>query len=711
MGIIRRFTLISAILLFIYNIQGQEVITGLQYNEAVKQEALKLAKNQNSDRGQLNESKSLELPFLDDFSTSNIYPDATKWVNSRSVFINKDIPYLPPTIGGATFDAIDSLGKVYPNALWIPFKADVMTSVPIRLDSVFSPVARALSPADSVYLSFFYQPQGHGEAPESADSLLLQFARKGDSVFQYVDSTYEVSAQFFLVDQNDTLKPGDTLHPPAELGCDTTITWINEGIYTWDDFISIPCDSVFGPKTVWETKWYAEGMKLDTFYEYNHGKYFVQVMVPIYDSLADTVYFNDSFRFRFRNYASIATDIEPSERSNCDHWNIDYVYLNYNRTKNDTSYRVLSFTERAPSFLQNYQSMPYRQYRADATNAVSTDFEMKISNLDKIAHNSKYRYQVTQVNGDFNYDFENNFNVSPGYNTRTGDVQKLFNFDFSRDTTSYIIKHYISDTSNPSNILVDSAIYHQGFYNYFAYDDGTPEFGYGVKPIGAMVACQFKLSTPDTLRGVQIYFNRTKDNANSVYFNILVWRDNNGQPGEIAYEMESQKPQWEEGLYRFHAYMFNDPVVLSGTFYIGWEIRADNLLNVGFDANSYYGYPRIYINVDNNNWTQSQREGSLLLRPIVGPDMILSNRNYTADNENGLLIYPNPASDNFSIVLSDQWLNQQLTVIIYNLYGSVVFEKTGTFENISTSEFTQGMYIVKVSSGTKVFTGKLLVNH
>jgi hypothetical protein len=708
---IRRFTIAIAILLFMSTAFSQEVIVGLQYNEAVKQEAQKIANPNKAQKTQLNQNESVVLPFFDDFSTSNIYPDTLKWKQSNSVFVNKDFPKFPPTIGAATFDAIDSLGNVYPDAVWIPFKADAMTSAPIRLDSIFNPVAKALTPADSLYLSFYYQPQGNGDNPEASDSLILEFARKGDSVFQYVDSTYQVSVQYFLNNEDDTLKPGDTLHPPADLGCDTSITWINLATYTWNDLISIPCDSVFAPETTWETKWYAEGMKLDSFYKYNGDKYFAQVMVPIYDSLADTGYFNDAFQFRFRNYASITTDMYQGQRSNVDQWNIDYVYLNYNRSKTDTAYRVLAFSNRAPSFLKNYQSMPYRQYRADATNAVRTDFGMDISNLDKIAHNSNYRYQVEQVNGDFSYSFDGgNFNVSPGYYTNVEYVQKLFNFDFDKDTTSYIIKHYISDSSE-SNILVDSAIYNQGFYNYFAYDDGTPEFGYGISPVGAKVAYQFKLSMPDTLQGVQIYFNKTKDNANSVYFNLLVWKDNNGKPGEVVYELKSQKPVWEDGLYRFHSYMFNEPIVLSGTFYVGWEKLNQPIINVGVDANNYYGYPRIFYNLD-QAWLPSELEGSFLIRPIVGSDMKLSIPDISAGNKNKLLVYPNPAINSFSIELPQDPIRQPIDLSIVNLFGSVVYQtSSGNIKNIDISQLPMGIYIIKVTAGAEMFTGKLLIKN
>ena len=59
------------------------------------------------------------------------------------------------------------------------------------------------------------------------------------------------------------------------------------------------------------------------------------------------------------------------------------------------------------------------------------------------------------------------------------------------DTTSYLIKHYISDSSE-SDVIIDSISYTQGFYNYYAYDDGTPELGWGMEYAGSSEAYQFE---------------------------------------------------------------------------------------------------------------------------------------------------------------------------------------------------------------------------
>lgn len=707
------------ILFFIFvlapRVNSQEIISGLQRNEAISSKyKMLMQQNQLKNTGSQNNT-SLTLPFFDDFETSSVYPNQEIW-QGYSVYVNENFPYFPPNINAATFDALDSTGNVYGDAVWVPFEADVMTSQPIRMDSVFSPVIKSLKPSDSVYLSFYYQPQGYGNAPEDWDTLILEFSSRGPIEFKYMDSV-SVWGYDYLASDQDTIKPGDTLYAPA--GCNPEVKTVVYEYLTYYDEFTVACDSVFGPSTVWNRVWYSNGMHLDTFQLRNGGKDFIQVMIP----LTDTIYFYDKFSFRFRNYASIANDIIPSWRGNCDEWNVDFIYLNYNRSAADTTYQMLTFSDRAPSFLKNYQVMPYRQYRADAAiNTMRLDFPMYISNLDKIEHNTKYEYTVQQVNGNFGYTYNGgNCNLPPFYNYGFQNcetcqkhacpaVQSAFNFDYSRDTTSYIIKHYISDSSE-SNILVDSAIYTQGFYNYYAYDDGTPEFGYGLEPAGAQLAYQFKLSMPDTLWGVQMYFNKVVEQANVNYFNLVVWRDNNGRPGEVAYVLPSQKPNWtDQGIYHFYTYEFEVPLILSGTFYVGWQQLAFGSLNLGLDANNN-NQNKIFYKIE-QSWINSGFPGSLLIRPIVGQNMILGTGKISeVEFSNELKLYPNPAKNQFFIDKKYFGKNPNATIYIYSMYGSLVSQQEISSNVVNISNLSPGLYVVKMTAGNNIFTGKIIIQN
>ena len=107
----------------------------------------------------------LDLPFIDDFSGSRIYPDPSKWTDFDA-YINNSYPIDQPSYGVATLDGIDSLGKIYENAGTNSYKADYLSSQPINLN---------LGADSTVYLSFYYQAQGLGDMPEPGDSLVLEF--------------------------------------------------------------------------------------------------------------------------------------------------------------------------------------------------------------------------------------------------------------------------------------------------------------------------------------------------------------------------------------------------------------------------------------------------------------------------------------------------------------------------------------------------------
>lgn len=574
------------------------------------------------------------LPFYDDFSSSNIYPDSTKWMD-RNAYINSGFPLNPVTRNAATLDVLDEYGEVYDYAISNPFIAEYLSSTTIRLDSVFEPTPKALTPADSLYFSFFYQPQGNGNPPENPDSLVLEFG--------------------FLEELD----------------------------------------------TIWNHVWSIPGRTLSQFLQENDNNYFKQVMIPI----TDPKYFTSNFFFRFYNYASIVSQSQPNSRSNEDNWNIDVVYLNYERSIHDTSYPKICFTGQAPSFLNRYQSMPYKHYRANPTASIAENPLLHFSNLDNQNHTLKYSYTVEQVNGVQSYAYVNDDPIEidsatycEPYSTT---VYKLFAIDYDRDTTFFIIRHYISDsTVNPP--MVDSLVYTQGFYNYFAYDDGTPELGYGVEPSGGAFAVRFDLNELDTLRGVQILFNHTLNDANYNYFDIVVWKDNDGKPGDEVYRLSNLKPRWEDHIYQFSYYKFDRLVKLNGTFYIGIVQQSSGLINIGFDSsrdNSQYNFYN-----DDGSWHQSLMAGSIMLRPVVGGDYYIDVDEIAATSQ--VRVYPNPASSTIHI----DGLDNGASINLYDITGRMVMHSTFTGE-LSVSQLTSGLYLLNITTTDGiVINKKIMVN-
>ncbi|MEP7263847.1 MAG: T9SS type A sorting domain-containing protein [Bacteroidota bacterium] len=153
---------------------AQEIVVPLDYNPSIKNY---IAKNgmQAAKRAQVLPGDTLSLPFNDDFSESGIYPSSSRWMDNK-VFINSDLPRVMPTVGAATFDGLDEFGNAYLPGSSISASCDVLTSKPLFLFTNFQSGTN-YQISDSIYISFYFEKKGYGDAPEVSDSLILEYYR------------------------------------------------------------------------------------------------------------------------------------------------------------------------------------------------------------------------------------------------------------------------------------------------------------------------------------------------------------------------------------------------------------------------------------------------------------------------------------------------------------------------------------------------------
>ncbi len=674
----KRFSIILISVLFIASLNAQEILSNLYQNPVLVKESMSPKSLKNTKA----EMKAMTLPFFDDFREKQPYPSENLWVDSFA-YVNRDFQLYPPNIGVATLDAINQYGKVYSNASPYSFVADYLTSRPIRLDSVFGEENRPMRKKDSLYFSFYYQPQGRGNNPEAKDSLVLEF----------------------LTEPEDTLfTPNDTIVVPADTIYDiegniVEIIPEHDSIIEYDPIIIA---------AKWNRIWSSAGMPIDTFYKYL-GDYNQQVLIPIQDS---ATYYRKDFQFRFFNYASIADDILPSWQSNADNWNIDYVYLNKGRSAGDSIYPFIGFSEKPQSFLKYYQAMPYNQYSNNPTNEMQDTVHNYITNLDTSVYLGSYEYKVLDGDGEFVYGYDGgNYPVYPyvdsGFVTHQPFAEPPVEFILpvdpfgQADSAEFTVRHIIISDVTPSLRLGDTVDFVQKMTNYYAYDDGSAEAGYGLTPAGARMAYRFRINTKDTLRAVDFFFNNTLNGGNEQYFNLTVWRDNNGIPGNIINTEQVVKSEFEDGLNRFVRYYFDEPVPVSNSFYVGWIQTTDDNLNVGFDR-SRNAQENIYFNIE-DQWFTSQFEGCLMIRPVMGRQIkeYPVKGNKLPDN---LTVWPNPVPENqkslkFSATpeTTDPEKLEQLNIRVYNILGKLMYESSWVDE-IPLSNMSSGMYILRVSN-------------
>jgi hypothetical protein len=602
-----RSILIIPLLVFTLQVTGQEVITGVMNNPSIAAPEAQVKKSR------LKSSTVLTLPFYDDFSYKQSTPASRLW-SDRYVFINNTFSTDQVNQGVATFDALDENGDLYSNAAAIPFPADTLTSLPINL---------AFSPADSLYLSFLYEPGGIADLPEASDSLTLEF------------------------------------FAPSEAS--------------------------------WHSVWRAKG---------GTKAGFKRVMIGI----TNTRYLKNGFRFRFTNYASLSGIVsEPSKAGNADEWNLDCILLNKGRNLNDTVIQDVAMTLPLRSLLNNYEAMPYNQFKEKAFWVeMGSWFEFNFINNDnegrKIDRNviikDVYKKTTAQT---LSYGAAN-YSAGTTYSTKDP-LQYTFQLS-SPDSALFLIKSCLGTYNTSDSLQNDTLIYRQVFSNYFAYDDGSKEAGYGINGEGsdnAMVAVRYRSYITDSVAGISVCFNDAYNNANRKYFYPMVWSDNNGTPGDILATGDEAMVRTTAAHNGFVTYKFSKSVPVTDYFWVGWKQVSESYLNAGLDLNTLpQGQQYYWIN---GSWYESSAPGTILLRAVMGSvGTTTSTGEDPTASADQFTLYPNPSSDHITISSPDGDEDYRLT--IYNLGGMIVMQ-SDNITNVDISKLSPGCYFAAIKKSGK----------
>lgn len=570
-------------------------------------------------------TEPLLLPFFEDFTGYGIFPDSTRWTDYH-VFINNTMCVNPVSRGVATFDALDWRGIPYDSFSNTSFRpADSLTSQPINLS------LNVTSPGDSIYLSFFYQPQGNGFYPLAGDSLMLYLRTK------------------------------------------------------FGGFVKV---------------WSVEGTSLQPF---------KQVMIPI----RDTLYFDSFFQFRFVNKGALYWADAV--------WNVDYIKLDAGRTQSDTVVSDIAFSGTPSQFLNDYTSMPYRQFFGFSSSERTAQMTAKVHNnyTSPQAANHAYSGKVqnfgtvlkspTVVPGTVaantigTLTFPTYTSVIPI--TTTGQYNKV----------TFRNQFYIESISTADPQDNDTVVRDVVFDNYLAYDDGTAEKSYYLDlypTLPGKIAIEYHLNKPDTMQGMAIYFGRQVPFASYKVFDIKVYSALQGVYGassdNILYTEEFCEPAYLDTINKFCVYKFTNPVLLpAGTFFAGTfqpaESGSDSLY-FGLDVNRI-GINHAYYNVL-SSWLPSLISGAIMMRPLLGLPVKGTGVTEIADLKQKWQLFPNPATNTLTI---DAERDAVIKYSVIDVAGKVVTSgQTRGGEPIDISGLGRGLYFVRMTNnGERVIVEKL----
>jgi hypothetical protein len=637
-----------SILLFLsaFHIYGQVIIKPLEYNPEQAEAYKKKSKYKIQAAGD-----TITIPFFDDFTTSFITPDSSKWVQNGGTYINHNYAIAPPNFNVATFDGLQENGTPYNTInIYQSGSTDNLTSLPIDLS--------VLKNGDSLFLRYFWQGAGNGEWPDPVDSLRLQIKNRSG---------------------------------------------------------------------IWKTMWKKTGDS--TAFNYQ--------LIRIGDS---SQYYYKGFQFRFESFGrrSGAYDV----------WNVDYIYLDTGRLAKANWAPDISFTGPPTSFLKNYTAMPINQYLANKAGETTDTVWVQLCNLG----DRKRGYKIHSTESVLE-DIKNNIvfemtsdtsglldsakvitplssyykkplnipylpDISSIPNTN---VERILKYNFTLDHTTTLdpkIGDYYPFTPLPGDSvqseidfsLNDSVSGYTDLTDYYAYDDGTAEFGFGVNQVSGKIACRFKLNVlPDTLTHVRIYFPKVGVSKTGEPLTLRIWNYINvGGSEESAIYGQTIPLNHSSDINKFHTYALDYPLIITdSTIYVGYQQSSGSELLTGFDVNTNSN-DKIFFNV-NNIWSAlTDEKGSLMIRPVFRDENILGYKESIPENLLDCGVFPNPSHGELFIE------GKVKNVVLYDLAGRFLLEKEFDIyeevKNLDLSSLSNGFYILHLNNGEAKAVKKIIIS-
>lgn len=468
---------------------------------------------------------------------------------------------------------------------------------------------------------------------------------------------------------------------------------------------------------LWKTMWKAVGPLKPVF---------KQVMIGI----KDAQYLYKGFQFRLINYTK--------NTGNMNQWHVDYFRMKSNRNMNDTTIRDVAINDVPKGPLKWYESMPYNHFKANPNFNTLENHQFRLRNNFSSGTNVQYQYEVRNT---YNQIIKNIPTTSARNVLALSDTSEKF-VSFPMDTLSgespilkfkYTISPLANDgTPDEYSSLSSNNEYTKTTYfkNYFAYDDGSAEGGFGLDygslPNGpGYAAIRFQTFAPDTLRGISVFFNRSVEEASFKSFSLMVWKSISEPPSNdmsndvLLKKIDLNSTVYTDSINGFVDFVFDTAVAIpQGIFYIGWQQNIRFLLNVGYDNNYLYAHqggrnPNLFFNL-NGYWEKvsSQITGAVMMRPIVGKAIrnVLSIKN-PIKNNNEIKIYPNPSGNNNFINIESETELKEICFI--DAIGKIIHTiHTDNSQTILPINFLkEGLYTLKIKDINNNITYKKYIKN
>ncbi|MFT4685555.1 MAG: hypothetical protein ACJATN_000697 [Neolewinella sp.] len=583
------------------------------------------------------------LPFFDDFAYDGVRPNPALWQDD-DVLINRNFAQDPPSIGVATFDGVDVTGQPYEggNGGQRTVVRDYLTSSPVNLRD-----------STGTTLTFYLQPRGFGNRPETQDSFLVEFL----DVAGTWNTVYKKEGVFDTWPNNEPL--------PFE---PVLLAIPDEYLYNGFQFRFASKSSEQGAVDMWHLD-YVKLSKIPT--PFLNDVAIVEtpsvLLAPPYTSmpirhfrggenlLADSIYItlrNFSLDERPVNTDSrvvVIDNIPNSPFAVDEEFNI--VFKNIGGTDNSVPGETV--------ITASATTVPFTQLRRFLNTGYDEDASIKLA--------LTYDLEIPSQSGDF-------------------DGGVLLNNDFATQSTC--------------------------FDNYMAYDDGTAEVIIEGNQ-GTTILQKYEAFVADELKGIRIRIPRVLGSLGSQEIKLVVYTGD-GQPdpdSRVAFDFPIRYAEtyFRDSLQGYTTYIFPEIVPLqAGIFYVGWEQqRADRNIGVGFDRNNAPENVQWFDNGNGFMPITGTTMGAIMVRPLLSgfEGFPTSVPEYT-EADALVDVFPNPT--NGTLYLRPRpTTTGSLNYRLFSLTGALLAADQ-VRQAIELGHLPAGIYLLEVTDGTAASRHKVV---
>ncbi|HEV7378869.1 MAG TPA: T9SS type A sorting domain-containing protein [Dyadobacter sp.] len=487
-----------------------------------------------------------------------------------------------------------------------------------------------------------------------------------------------------------TSKPIDLSAKAAKDSIYISFFWLGKGLGEMPDSSDFLRLEFLDRTGTWINAWQQQGFELDTV--------FTQTFVKV----TNAAMFHSAFQFRFRSYGRTS--------GSYDMWHLDYVYLNANRTFRDRFTPDLTVRNPLTSLLNGFTAMPLSHYRKAAstykTSSVAAEVLNRNNNFNIYTYNFSVRddstgavYYQAPVSGTVNISASQvqRFSIPVGALTIPAANKKAnLRYKFAMSTTDN--QNAIGDLRRNDSI---SAVTHLD--NFYAFDDGSAEYGIQITQRRGRAAVKYTMVSADTLGGVYLSLLPFDTDVSGQSFLIQIYNDKNGLPDQLLTQ-QAVAVRYTDNRNGFITCKFANPVAVPATFYVGW-LQVDELpVSIGFDRNSS-ATERIYSNVGTEWAVENGLRGSIMLRPFLGAQGVGVPVGLEPSSKFTTHFFPNPGTGTIN------WKVSSLKKIdVYTVDGRLI--KTivpGSRDSSADIGVAEGMYILKSTDGKRTFAQKIIV--